>query len=284
MTLPPEPGPDPIDQVLARARDLEPEPNAGFVATIMRRVHDSEARRTLWARWRRARAANLVPVSRVDIARLGTTTEDRRLTAGAGVLIMRKIVWSVAGLGAVAIAGYVWFGSPPAGPGTEATVGGAQRYQAAAPAPANAPVADPVQTFLQSDTFDQLMKNADTRQVLQRAATDPAFRAAFAEPALMEALSEPAFAKAMSEAAFRDLLAKASYAKALAEPAFAKALSEPAFVKALSEPAMRQALASAEFQNALASPEARKRRWRTPRSRAPCPNPPCSAPLRNRRW
>src|SRR5829696_1646387 len=119
MTDPVEPGV--IDRELERARNQEPEPPQGFVASIMRRVHEVEERRSAWARWRRsARAAKLLPSASVG--------------RGSGGLIMRKIVWAAAAAGAVAIAGFVWFGYPPVGQGTDATIGAAKRFQAA-PAP-----------------------------------------------------------------------------------------------------------------------------------------------------
>jgi hypothetical protein len=179
MTDPQEPAP--IDRVLERARHVEPEPPEGFVATIMRRVNDLESQRSWWGRLRRARAANPFPV--------------RRLDTGKGAMIMKKVVWGAAVLGAVAIVSVVWLGYPVSGPGTEATVGGAQRSQAASGI-------DPVQAFVQSDTFDQLMKNKDTRELLQRAVSDASLRGALGEPALARALADPAFQRALAEPAF----------------------------------------------------------------------------------
>ncbi|HYT68922.1 MAG TPA: hypothetical protein VEL51_21035, partial [Vicinamibacterales bacterium] len=70
-----------LDRALEQAKAREPEPPLGFVATIMRRVQAIEAGRTAWRRWRRAaRAANLSPSRRVDIARLGN-----------GGFVMKKI-------------------------------------------------------------------------------------------------------------------------------------------------------------------------------------------------
>ena len=58
----------------------------------------------------------------------------------------------------------VWLGYPPMGPGTEGTVGGAQRYQAAPAGDKSAALGSmTVQAFLQTDTFDRLMKNPDTQ-------------------------------------------------------------------------------------------------------------------------
>ena len=182
MTDPQEPAQ--LDRVLDLARHVEPEPPEGFVATIMRRVDDLEARRSWWDRVRRARAANRFRAPRAD-----TVT---------GRMIMKKVVWGAAALGAAAIVAVVWLGSPSAGPGTEATVGGAR---------------DSVQAFLQSDTFDQLMKNKDTRELLQKAATDASLRGALADPALARAMAEPAFQRALAEPAFHDAV-RAAQARA----------------------------------------------------------------------
>ena len=84
MTDPQEPAQ--LDRVLDLARHVEPEPPEGFVATIMRRVDDLEARRSWWDRVRRARAANRFRAPRAD-----TVT---------GRMIMKKVVWGAAALGA----------------------------------------------------------------------------------------------------------------------------------------------------------------------------------------
>lgn len=267
MNLPDE-TPGTVEQAIERARAHEPEPPAWFVATVMRRVHAWEGGQSVWRRWRRAlRASNFSPAPRVGMAGVSIHT---------GGMAMKKVAWTVATLGALAIAAYVWLGYPSVGQGTDATIGAAQRYQAQ-PAATPAPAADAsVQAFMQTDTFDRLMKNADTRQLLERAAADAAFRRALAEPAVRAALAEPAFQRALAEPAFRRAIAEpalsraiaepamrreladANMKRALAEPALQRALAEPALSRALAEPALQRAMADANFSKALAEPAMQK--------------------------
>ena len=123
MNVPADPGP--LDRALKQASAIEPGPPKGFVATVMRRVHDAHARMSPWRRWRRAgRATNLLSSAGVDPASIAIVTDSRRYTA-TGVIIMQKIVWGAAAVGAAAIVSMVWLGYPPIGQGTEGTVGGA---------------------------------------------------------------------------------------------------------------------------------------------------------------
>ena len=66
-----------------------------------------------------------------------------------------------------------------------------------------------VQAFLQTDTFDRLMKNPDTHAILRKAAADPRI-SALADPALyagderpgaVRAMNDPALYRAMSDPA-----------------------------------------------------------------------------------
>ncbi|MDQ1680373.1 MAG: hypothetical protein QOI42_1232, partial [Frankiaceae bacterium] len=122
--------PEGLDRRLEQARAVEPGPPPGFVAAVMRRIHGAQAGLSIWRRWRRAaRATNLLAAAGVDPASIEIVAENRR-NAVTGEHMMKRIVWGVAALGAMAIVSAVWFGYPPIGGGTEGTVGGAQRYQA----------------------------------------------------------------------------------------------------------------------------------------------------------
>jgi hypothetical protein len=245
--------PGPLDRALEEARDADGGPPLGLRAGVMRRIHDAQAAMSLWRRWRRAgRATNLLRAAGVDPASIEIVTDNRR-SAVTGEIIMRKIVWGIAGVGAVAVVGFVWFGYSPTGPGTEGTVGGAQRYQAAPAGDKSAALGDmSVQAFLQTDTFDRLTKNPDTHAILQKAATDPAFQKALTEPAFLAALANPNFQKAFADPAMQKAMANAAFQKAIADPAMQQALADAAFQKAIASPAMRKALADAAFQNAIA--------------------------------
>ena len=252
-----------VDRELEKARTLEPEPPAWFVATVMRRVHAWEAGLPIWRRWRRsARATNFSPAPRVGMA---------EVSIHSGGMVMKKVVWTVATLGALAIAAYVWLGYPPVGQGTDATIGAAQRYQAQ-PAATPAPVADSsVQAFMQTDTFDRLIKNADTRHLLEKAAADPGLRAAisnqavtaaFSQRAFVEALSRQEFRKAVADAAMLRNMADVAMQKNVAEAAMARGivdanlvrlLNEPALAEALRLPAMQEAMRNADFAKSFSS-------------------------------
>ena len=80
----------------------------------------------------------------------------------------KKVLWAIAAVGAVALVLSLWLGSPSVGPGTEATVGAAKR-SVAPQADSVALGSMDVQQFLQSDTFDKLMRNSATRTILQKA-------------------------------------------------------------------------------------------------------------------
>ena len=217
-------GDTPLDRALEQAGAVEPDPPLGFVAGVMRRVHDAQIRMSLWRQWRRSvRATNLLTRAGVDPASIGIVADNRR-SAATGVIIMKKIVWGAAAVGALAVVSVVWLGYPPMGPGTEGTVGGAQRYQATPAGDKSAELGDmTVQAFLQTDTFDRLIKNPDSRAVLQKAATDPEFQHALANPALGRALADPAVARA---------LANPAVSRALADPAVSRALADPAVSRA----------------------------------------------------
>ena len=242
----------PVELALQEAKAHEPEPPAWFVATVMRRVEAWQGTRSAWTRWRRAaRAANFSPAPRVGMA--GVSIQ-------AGGMVMKKMVWTVAALGALAIAAYVWLGYPPVGQGTDATIGAAQRYQAQ-PAPTAAPVADTsVQAFMQTDTFDRIMKNADTRHLLEKAAADPGLRgslsnqqvmAAFGQREFVEALARQEFRKAVSDAAMLRSIAEAALQRNVAEAAMARGINDANLVRLLNEPALAEALRTSSMQEAM---------------------------------
>jgi hypothetical protein len=244
MTLPDE-TPTTVDQAIEQARAHEPEPPAWFVATVMRRVHAWEAGQSLWRRWRRAhRASNFSPAPGVGMAGVSIQT---------GGMAMKKVVWTVATLGALAIAAYVWLGYPSVGQGTDATIGAAQRYQAQ-PAPAAAPAADSsVQAFMQTDTFDRLIKNADTRHALQKASSDPAFRRALTDQAIIAGLTRREMQVALQNDMVRSAMARDAFMDALAENNLQKLAMEPALVKAVRDSGLEAALAETSYRALFAS-------------------------------
>jgi hypothetical protein len=175
-----------------------------------------------------------------------TTMHGHRdnLTDG-GTGMGKKVMWGLAAAAALALIVMKFTGFPPMGDGTEGTVGAAKRYQAPQMTPSDVAVApDEAQAFLQSDTFDRLIKDEDTRQML----ANPSFRSALASAEFRSALASPEMAKALSSPELR---------QALSSPELRQALSSPELRQALSSPELRQALSSAELRQALASPELR---------------------------
>jgi hypothetical protein len=251
---------------LARLLDtLGPaEPPMHFSADVMREVGQSH--------------------SHAEVTRaLGASS--RRLTFGerlsqltdGGFGMGKKLMWGLVATAAVALIVMKFAGYPPVD-GAQGTVGAAKRYQAEQIAGSDVKVDDSAQAFLQSDTFDQLMKDPDTRQALAspsfrgalaspefrlalaspefaRALASPDFARALASPQFVGALSAPQFANALANPDFAKALAAPGFAKALASPDFAKALGAPGFARALSSPSFAKALASPGFSKALASPQ-----------------------------
>jgi hypothetical protein len=249
---------DPMADMLDGLRAREPEPPAGFVAVVMRRIEAVQESLPFWRRLRRRqiafRTTNLLERQRVNTASSSFGQRNTRETTGGEGSMMKKVLFTMAAIGAAAIVSSVWFGFPPVGRGTDATVGGAQRYQASA-APTVAPDANTsVQALLQTDTFDRLMKNKDTRALLHKAASDPALGRALAEPALARALADPSFEKALSEPALARAIADPSLARALADPALARALADPALARALADPALARAAADPAMARAVSDP------------------------------
>jgi hypothetical protein len=180
-----------VDRAVADARALDPGLPPGFSATVMRRVHQADADFSMLRRWKRARVARGVGLSPVG-------------AAGA-----KRVLWTVATVGATAMVAMLYFGVPPVGPGSEATVGGARTS---------------VQQMLQSDTFASVLRNEAARAVLERAVQDQAFRTTLTQPALRAGITDPNFQRAAADPAFQALLAWPSFEAALATPEFKAAV------------------------------------------------------------
>jgi hypothetical protein len=182
------------------------------------------------------------------------------LTDG-GTGMGKKVMWGLAAAAALALIVMKFTGFPPMGDGTEGTVGAAKRYQAPQIAASDVSVApDEAQAFLQSDTFDRLIKDEDTRQMLanpsfRSALASPEFRSALASPEVAKALSSPELRQALSSAELRQALANQAFARALANPGLAQALASPRMAAALATPALRAALNNPGFAKALGSPQ-----------------------------
>jgi len=238
----PDSDPDILGQSLGRPHLADPPPE--LASTIMREVAAIQAGLSPWQRcrrtWRAARLTNFSVIWRVN-------PENETNLQGGGFLMTTKskALVAVAASAAIVIAVFALIGFPPRSEGTAGTVGAANRYQATKATPKDAVTEPAIQQFMQTDTFDRLLKDASARTALAKAVQEPAFVHAMAEPGFQQALSSPEFVKALSSPEF---------VKALADPGLHQALSDPGMVAALANPGLQQALHSPGFQQALADP------------------------------
>ncbi len=180
-----------------------------------------------------------------------------------------KLLLGIAGVAAIAGAGALYLGYPQADAPTTGTIGAATRYQAQQISENDVTLADAgVQDFLQSDTFDKLMKDENTLKLL----SDSAFRSALADAEFRTALADPGFALALKAAQEKDRGAQLGGGTAgvdlgtnlrmlQARNEAASSASNAAsgihkaqkggLMQALSNPDLRAALASPEFSAAL---------------------------------
>ena len=258
---------DPVERALGDVP--RPNPPAGLAESVMKRVAAVEAGFSAWRRWRRSakarRMTNFQPGHRVGSDQ--TKLEDsngwtgEQFAARGGVIVRTKILWGVTGVAAAAIVSIFVFGYPPIGnSGTEGSIGQAQRYQGATLSAKDISVPDTdVQQFIQSDTFDRLLKDSTARaalmamfkdQQLAMALSRPQVRELAADRAALEALGRPAVLALFANGAAREALAAPAVAALLPSmrpymenAAFAEALALPGIAEALSRPATREALA-----------------------------------------
>ena len=258
---------DPVVRILAQVS--HPKPPKELTTDVMARVAAAEGQLSAWNRWRRAsralRLTNFRDPSRVDSRQ--RRYEGSRVIKGEAVM-GKKIIWGIAGLGAAAILGFAVRGFPPTGPGTEATIGQAKRDQTPQVKQTDVKTKaddEKVQQFLQSDTFDKMIKDPSARVFLVEVSKNAALAQALKDPALVQALATPGFVDALVNHPITN--ATAGQTQALSNPAVAQALANnsasatvnslfanPAVTQALSNPAIAQALANPGFYYALATP------------------------------
>ena len=82
------------------------------------------------------------------------------------MVVAKKALWGIAGLAVVVILAVVYFnGTRSVDQGAQGTIGAADRYRGAQPSSVAAKAGD-AQEFLQSDTFDRLVKDKNVRSLL----------------------------------------------------------------------------------------------------------------------
>jgi len=268
----PLPGPemagkdDPVEKALGDVP--RPNPPAGLAESVMKRVAAVEAGFSAWRRWRRSakarRLTNFLAGRRVSSdqtkreAASGWT--DGQLEARGGVIVRAKILWGVTGVAAAAIVSIFVLGYPPIGnSGTEGSIGQAQRYQGATLSAKDISVPDTdVQQFIQSDTFDRLLKDREAReallamfkdQALAQALARPTFRNVVADRAALEALGRPTIQQLFANSEATELLARPTVAALL--PSVRPYMEDASFVGAFALPGIEAALAPPAIQTAL---------------------------------
>lgn len=254
---------DALDRTLQEVE--RPEPPAGLTETVMKEVTEIEAGLSRWRRWRRAahsrRITNFLSQQGVVWFR---TKDGRQAAVQGGAIVRTKILWGVTGVAAVALVSIFVFGYPPIGnPGTEGSIGAAQRYQGATLSMKDVKVPDSeVQQFIQSDTFDRLLKDSTARNALMAMFRDPTLAAAMSNAAVQVALADPALREQLMQPTMRDLFSNATLLEALAKPGvhdlFTPAsrvlLTQQGLLEALGKPNVQKNLAAGKVNLALADP------------------------------
>ena len=215
----------------------------------------------------------------------------RRSVPKRGMTVNKKIIFALAAAAVVVLAVITYTNRQPATTGTEATIGAAQRGQAPQIAASDVQLGDTeAQEFFQSEVFDELINDENTRTLLRdasirqeladldlrRAVEDSAVREALRAPALKTMLEDrdlsrrledsAAYAKKITDSNVRSALNNAAFVSALrkpevrmlfARPAFVDVVSRPAFAKAVQARGWSQAMQSRRFDDAMARADAR---------------------------
>jgi hypothetical protein len=178
-----------------------------------------------------------------------------------GIVMGKKVMWGLAAAAVIALAVLNYTGVLPPRDGTEGTIGAAKRYQAKQIGDTDVALGDTsAQAFVQSDEFDQMMRDSNVRQALsndavRQALANGAVRDALASEALRQALAAPGVAAALANHSLRQALATPGLAAALSQPQLNIALNSPGVAAALANSNLRTALSAQGFAKALASPQ-----------------------------
>jgi hypothetical protein len=166
--------------------------------------------------------------------------------AGGGGNVAKKTLWAVAGLAAATILVVVYFnGTRSLDQGAQGTIGAADRYRGAQPTSVAAKEGN-AQKFLQSDTFDRLLKDKNVRALL----ADKEMCALLASPEIQAALQRPD-AQALQDESVEAALRNAKLQAALQDESVGAALRSVDLQAALQDQTVDAALRSAKLQAAL---------------------------------
>lgn len=193
-----------------------------------------------------------------------------RSDSRGGRVMAKKVMFGVAAAAAIVLISVAITGFPKVNStGTMGAVSAAKRAQAPQINASDVQTDDPaVQQFLQSDEFDHLIKDPNTRKMLadpsmrtmlsdanmQAALKDSAFQSAIADANIQAALASDAMKAAMADSAFCAAFAKADFRAALAKGDLKAALASSAFESAMSQANLKAAFAQDNIRVALASP------------------------------
>jgi len=186
----------------------------------------------------------------------------RRSVPKRGVTVNKKIIFALAAA-AVVILAVITYTSRPATTGTEATIGTAQRAQAPQIAASDVQLGDTeAQAFLQSEVFDELINDENTRTLL----TDASLRASLADVDLRKAVEDEQVRIALRGAALKKMLedqdlsrhldAVSTYSKKIEDSSLRTALRNEAFLRAIRKTEVRAQMARAGFADFMARPAA----------------------------
>ena len=161
-----------LERLAAEVDGLGPEePPIGFSDRVMAEVAAVSPPRPAWHR----RLASLPAAIGRQLfpwfahrSQQGSHSSDsfrKAGMAGGGVIVAKKALWGVAGLAVVVILAVVYFNGRTVDQGAQGAIGAADRYRGAQPSSVDAKPGN-AQAFLQSDTFDKIVKNKDIRSLL----------------------------------------------------------------------------------------------------------------------
>jgi hypothetical protein len=160
----------------------------------------------------------------------------------------KKVLIGLATAAAAVIVVFATVGWPPAGSGTEGTIGAAKRHQAQQLTAADVKLGDPaVQEFLQSDLGARLMKDSQARSLLGNAGV----REVLANAQLRELLSVASVREVLARSELREALEDAKVQEALLNRQLRELLTNSQLREALSKSAVREVLANAQARQVL---------------------------------
>ena len=234
-----------LNDLLDEAKKGEAVPPPGFTASVMRRVAEADGRMSMWRRWRRRSVA------------ASYTQQTQRNNSIGGDIVIKKVLISTVAI-AVALLGVAYFtGYPPIlNDATQGSIGTAQRYSGKQMSDKDVVLGDAAaQEFLQSDTFNRLMKNPEAVALLRRAISDTEARTAMASADMRQMLENAEIRALLIRPEFAGVLARPAFMEALRLDIFADALQTEGFAAALLSPQVQAALLQRDAKAALNSNE-----------------------------